>query len=148
MKGAFIREGPLGVLLGFNSLFSLILINLDRVLGQDKKGKKFWIDRLIINIAEGAWFQPNSQDQNPSDSQGETSSVSVCDQLAWTHPSKNSGNFPGSRNFSSMPSLPLDKLACLDRAAESGMQGSALDSRSELNTRYMLSPGVCCVRSL
>ena len=42
---------PHRVLLGFNPPFSLILLNLEGNWGMTRKGIRFWIERLIINLA-------------------------------------------------------------------------------------------------
>lgn len=62
MEGLLYPGRPLRVLLGFSFLFSLIL--LDPKVSRDgaRKGIRFWIERLIINLAGdlsfgGTWFQ-------------------------------------------------------------------------------------------
>ena len=45
---------PQRVLLGYNPLLSLLLFNLGT-----RKGIKFWMERLIINLAEELGFRGN-----------------------------------------------------------------------------------------
>ena len=44
------------MLLGFSSLFSLILLSLDRVLGQDNKGKNVLDRQVDHKLGRGTWF--------------------------------------------------------------------------------------------
>ena len=48
---------PHRVLLGFNPPFSLILLNPEGKRGGTRKGIKFWIERLIINLAGELGFR-------------------------------------------------------------------------------------------
>ena len=47
---------PCRVLLSFNPPFSLIRLNLEGIRGRTIKRIKFWIERLIINLAKGTHF--------------------------------------------------------------------------------------------
>ena len=50
-EGLSYLGGPRRILLGFNAPFSLILLNPEGNRGGTRKGIKFWIERLIINLA-------------------------------------------------------------------------------------------------
>ena len=56
MRGLYPR-GPRRVLLGFIAHFSLILVNPQRIRGRTRKGRKFWVEKLIINSAEDLDFR-------------------------------------------------------------------------------------------
>ena len=45
------------VLLSFNPLFSLTLLNPEGNRGRTRKGIKFWMEKLIINLAEKLSFR-------------------------------------------------------------------------------------------
>lgn len=49
-------RGPRRALLGLIAHFSLILINPQRTRGRTRKGMKFWVEKLIINLAEDLDF--------------------------------------------------------------------------------------------
>lgn len=49
-------RGPRWALLGLIAHFSLILINPQRTRGRTRKGMKFWVEKLIINLAEDLDF--------------------------------------------------------------------------------------------
>lgn len=54
-EGLLCLGGPLRILIGF-SPFSLILFNPEGNRGRRRKEIKFWIERLIINLAEELVF--------------------------------------------------------------------------------------------
>ena len=62
MAGLLYPGGPHRVLLGFNCPFSLIFLNPEGNRCKTRKAIKYWIERLIINLAgrldfRGTWFQ-------------------------------------------------------------------------------------------
>lgn len=49
--------GPCKILLSFSLLFSLIILSPEGNRGRTRKGMKFWIERLSINLAEKIGFR-------------------------------------------------------------------------------------------
>ena len=57
MEGLLYPGGSRRVLLSFNLPFSLILLNTKGNQGGIRKGIKFWIERLVINLSGELCFR-------------------------------------------------------------------------------------------
>ena len=113
------------------------------------KGKKFWIDRLIINLAEELGFNWAARDKTYL-THKRRNQQGLCMWPAGlnTPIDKVRGTSQVLGASVAMPSLPLDRAGLPGRSSrESGIWGLGAGFQVWVEYGYVLSPGVCCVRT-
>lgn len=101
-----------------------------------RKGKRFWIDRLIINLAEGLGFNQAARIKTHLTHKRRNQQCLCMWPAGLNTPiRKVRGTSQVLGTSVAMLSLPLDKAGLPGQSSrESGIWGLGSDSRSELNT--------------
>ena len=115
-----------------------------------RKGKKFWIDRLIINLAEELGFNQTARIKTHLTHKRRNQQCLCMWPAGLDTPIKKvRGTSQVLGTSVAMPSLPLDKAGLPGQSSrDSGIWGLGSGLQVWVEYGYMLSPGACCVCSL